>query len=219
MKKFSALAVIAAFLILPLVCSAKTLVSENDLGEIFAQAGDITITFDDIMLKDRILRTTSTDGLDFWNPHYPPIEGNYGHADYYVEAGSTANNSDYENNMAGEGHIWTQYPNKGYLGYEARFTGGRVNRSGEMILEVFTPENDPTAFDYSNVPSLCRLDVQMVNQRIEANIAVEMVIKLSPNQDLSEGGTLGRTYTSGVSMTNNGHLMVYVHNTPWTPSL
>jgi hypothetical protein len=219
MKKFSAFTVIVAFLIVPLVCSAKTLVSENDLGEIFAQTGDITITFDDITVKDRILRTTSIDGLDFWNPNYNPTDGNYGHADYYVEADPTPNNSDYENNMAGEGHIWAQYPNKGYLGYEARLTGGQVRRSGEMILEVFNPENDPSGFNYSNVYSDCRLYVQMVNQRIEADIAVEMVIKLSPNQDLSGGGTLGRTYTSGVSMTNNGNLSVYAHNTPWTPSL
>ncbi len=214
MKKILSVAVLVMFFVIPLTSFAKiSAITDSDLEGIYGQSGPIEITFNDITVKDKILRTTSTDGLDFWNPEYDPAHGIFGHADYILAADSTPNNSDYENNTQGTGHIWVQYPGRGYFGMASvRLIGGKVYRSGSMILEVFTPENDPTAFDYSGVASRCRLDVQMVNQRIDANIAVESVIKLSPNQDLSGGGVLGRTYTSGVSMTNNGHLTVYARN-------
>lgn len=214
MKKILSVVVVMMFVLIPVACFAKiSAIADSDLEGIYGQSGPIEITFNDISVKDKTLRTTSTDGLDFWNPEYDPLHGNFGHADYMLEAYSTPNNSDYENNRQGQGHIWTQYPNKGYFGMASvKLTGGKVYRSGSMILEVFTPENDPTSFDYTGISSRCRLDVQLLNQRIDANIAVESVIKLSPNQDLSGGGILGRTYTSGVSMTNNGHLTVYARN-------
>ncbi|HON59496.1 MAG TPA: hypothetical protein PLT45_08205 [Smithella sp.] len=212
MKKILSVAVLVLFFMIPATSFAKiSAIADSDLEGIYGQSGPIEITFNDITVKDRILRTTSTDGLDFWNPEYDPAHGNFGHADYMLEAHSTPNNSDYENNMQGEGHIWTQYPGKGYFGMASvRFIGGKVYRSGSIILEVI-PENDAD-INGDTVLSRCKLDVQLINQRIDANIAVESVLKLSPNQDLSGGGVLGRTYTSGVSMTNNGHLVVYAHN-------
>lgn len=205
MKKIFASALIAALFLLPSVSSAKSTINDNDLGAIVAQSGSVTITFDDIYVKSKDLRTTSTDGLDWWNTNWDRehlvCNGDTCHADYFLEANSTSHNSDYEVQNSGA-----------YYGYEVHVTGGVVKRSGSMILQVFTPDDDPTSFDYTNVSSQCRIDVRLINQRIEASIGIEAVIKLGTTSDLSGNQTLGRVYTAGVSATTNGHLTVYAHN-------
>jgi|YelNatPaOPRAMG01_1025707.scaffolds.fasta_scaffold93239_1 hypothetical protein len=195
MKKIFTLSIVVAMVLLPLLSSAKsTVIADCELEGIFGQSGSIEITFNDITVKDKTLRTTSTDLQDWWNPNYDPDHGNYGHADYMLEASPTPNNSDYE------------VHGSAYFGMASvKLTGGKIKRSGTITLEVI-PDNDVT------IAGRCKLDTQINQLKIEAGIAVESVIKLSPNQDLSGGGVLGRTYTSGISVTNNGHLMIYARN-------
>jgi len=222
MKIFDVVGCFSIFAIPALSIAKTAAITDSELESVYGQWGSVEITFNDISVKDKILRTTSTDGLDFWNPGWNSAldlanwkcQGDICHSDYILNASRTVSNSDYENNMEGMGYIWAEYPDKGYFGYTARISGGKIKRSGSMTLEVFTPESDPTDFftTHTNIAGDCRIAVYMDQQKIDAKIGIEMIVKLSPNQDLSGGGVLGRTYTSGVSMTNNGNLTVYARN-------
>jgi len=110
MKKILGLVIVlVVFFLVPSFASAKTSIPDNDLGDVVAQYGSITITFDDITIKSRSLVTTSTDGLHFWsydpnnlnNGYHPKDTGDafFGIADVYL-------------------------------------TGGLVERSGSMTVEV-----------------------------------------------------------------------------------
>jgi hypothetical protein len=201
MKKILSWIVISSFLLIPFQSFAKTVVSDNDLDSVLAQRGSVTVTFNDIYVNSKALKTTSTDGLDFWNPFYDPDNGNYGHAAYFGPA-----NPDYENNMP----LGSSFPLKGYIGYADVFlTGGQVQRSGYIILEVVSTSNP-------NVLSLCQLNVS-INQTIRSNMGVDATIKLGTTSDLAGNQSLGRTYSQGIGATTTGSLSVYAHNTPWTP--
>ncbi|MFA5323910.1 MAG: hypothetical protein WC373_14660 [Smithella sp.] len=205
MKKILASVIAAAFFFMPSASSAKSSISDNDLGAIVAQAGSITITFDDIYVKSKDLKSISTDGWNYWDGDHNVINPHLNNADGFFDG--TPEDNPQQNPGFGE------YNQIGYLGYaDVKVTGGQVKRSGSMILEVFTPEDDPTDFNYSNVSSRCRVDVKMIDQRIEAGIGIEAAIKLGTTSDLSGNQYLGRVYTSGVSATTNGHLTVYAHN-------
>lgn len=205
MKKILASVITAAFFLLPAASSAKSTISDNDLGSIVAQSGSVTITFDDIYVKSKDLKSISTDGWNYWDEDHGLPNSHVNNADGFFDG--TPEDNPQQNPGFGE------YNQVGYLGYaDVKITGGQVKRSGSMILEVFTPENDPTGFDYSNVSSRCRVDVQMIDQRIEAGIGIEAAIKLGTTSDLSGSQYLGRVYTSGVSATTSGHLTLYAHN-------
>jgi hypothetical protein len=200
MKKIFTLVVIATFLIIPTVSSAKTAIPDSDLGSIFAQAcltGDcVTIVYDDINVKSKTLKTTSTDGLDFWGDDHASVFG--------------PAHPDYENNMP----LGSSFPSKGYIGYaDVYLTGDTVRRSGSITIEVFNPDNDPTAFDYTNVLSRRRLAVEINTLTVDTgNMSIDAAIKLGSTPDLAGDQYLGRTYTSGVSTTTGGQLSVYAHN-------
>ena len=66
MKKISVLAVIAVFVMMPLVSFAKTVISDSNLGTVFAQSGAVTIIFSDLAVKSRNLETVSTNLIDIW---------------------------------------------------------------------------------------------------------------------------------------------------------
>lgn len=201
MKKIFSLIIIYSFLSIPLQTFAKSVVSDNDLDSVLAQRGFIIVTFDDIYVNSAALKTTSTDGLDFWNPNYDPANGDYGHAAYFGPA-----HPDYENNMS----VGPTWPQKGYVGYADVFlTGGYVQRSGYIRMEVVSTANP-------NVFSLCQLNVD-INQTILSNLGIDATIKLGTTPDLSGNQTLGRVYTQGIGATTVGSLSVYAHNNDYWP--
>jgi hypothetical protein len=204
LKKILSIIFISAFLLIPLLSFAKTAVSDNDLSSVTAQRGSIIVTFDDIYVNSAALKTTSTDGLDFWNPFYNPPD-NYGHAAYYGPE-----NPDYENNLFFSGtDVW---PQKGYVGYADVFvTGGTVQRSGYIRLEVVSTANP-------NVFSLCQLNVEL-NQTIRSNLGIDATIKLGASRSDLVNGTqsLGRVYSQGIGATTVGSLSVYAHNNDLWP--
>ena len=106
MKKILSLIVISSFLLIPFQSFARSIVADSDLASFTAQSGSITITFNDIYVASKALKTTSTDGLDFWNPNWDKVNmvcGTYPcHADYYSQ-----DHPDYENNWEGVGTtVW-----------------------------------------------------------------------------------------------------------------
>ena len=201
--------VISSFLFIPFQSFARSIVADSDLASFTAQSGSITITFNDIYVASKALKTTSTDGLDFWNPHWDKANmvcGTYPcHADYYSQ-----DHPDYENNWQGVGT--TVWPEKGYIGYtDVYVTGGLVERSGYITLEVVAlPPGNP------NILSQCRLDV-IINQTIKSGLGVDATIKLSPTSDLAGNQVLGRTYSQGIGATTTGSLSVYAHNNSLWP--
>jgi hypothetical protein len=208
MKKILSLIVISSFLFIPFQSFARSIVADSDLASFTAQSGSITITFNDIYVASKALKTTSTDGLDFWNPRWDQANmvcGTYPcHADYYSQ-----DHPDYENNWQGMGT--TVWPNKGYIGYtDVYVTGGLVERSGYIRLEVVA-NSDP------NVWSRCQLNVIEINQTIKSHLGIDATIKLGPTSDLAGNQVLGRTYTSGVGATTTGSLSVYAHNNSLWP--
>jgi hypothetical protein len=194
MKKILALVVIFAFLIMPSVSLAKcTSISDSDLDGIVAQAGSITITFDNITLKNTTLKTSSIDFADFWNPNWIDgkcVAGKMCHADYFGQ-----DNPDYENN-----YNPTDLSTKGYFGYADVYqTGGLVERSGSVTLDVATAS---------------KLTTDVNSLTIRANIGVEASIKLSTTNAnfASSSQTLGIIYTAGITSTTNGSMTVYARN-------
>ncbi|MCX5848311.1 MAG: hypothetical protein NTW65_02525, partial [Deltaproteobacteria bacterium] len=80
MKKILAFVVLFSFLIIPQLSLAKNIIADSDLGAIFAQ-GSVTIIYDDINITSKTLKTTSTDGLDFWGDDHASFFGP-AHPDY-----------------------------------------------------------------------------------------------------------------------------------------
>ena len=201
MKKILSLIVISSFLFIPFQSFARTIIADSDLASFTAQSGSITITFNDIYVASKALKTTSTDGLDFWNPNWDQAnmvcDAYPCHADYYSQ-----DHPDYENNMP----LGSAWPSKGYIGYtDVYVTGGLVQRSGYITLEVVAlPYN-------SDLQSRCRLDV-IINQTIKSGLGVDATIKLGATSDLAGNQTLGRTYSQGIGATTSGSLSVYANN-------
>jgi hypothetical protein len=200
MRKVLASIIIAAFLFVPSLSSAKSIaISDSDLGAIAAQSGSITITFDNITLNDKQLKTNSTDLADFWNPNWNNGKCDAGklcHADYYA-----LDNPDYENN-----YNPSDITTKGYFGYsDVYLTGGLVERSGSMTLEVVSTTESQ---------SLSKVNTTIHNLSIKAHIGVGATIKLSAtNSDFaSSSQILGRVYAAGISATTNGSVSVYARS-------
>jgi hypothetical protein len=219
MKKILFVAVISALLIVPSLSSAKSAMSDNELGAMFAQAGGIgvltegievgnaicsgnrcsfKVTFSDVYVKDQTLKFISTDGGNFWDPNHEV-------ADHL---------NSFDDPAYANGHYgFDGYGEHGYAGYtEVTVKGGLVKRSGSMIIELAGPDHDPTSLNYDNIPSKSSIRVQINSLHIETgDMAITAVVKLGATPDLAGDQTLGRAYTQGVSMTNSGALTVYAH--------
>ncbi|PKN52187.1 MAG: hypothetical protein CVU55_07830 [Deltaproteobacteria bacterium HGW-Deltaproteobacteria-13] len=189
MKKIFVLAVFFSFLILPPGCFAqRVVVADNDLGAIYAQTGAIIVTFENITLQSVNLKPLVTNFSDFWIPDGP------------------------EKVLTGDAFFGLT---------DAVLIGGLVERSGTLKIQVFTdhdPPNPDDHFDYTEVPSRCRLVAEIHDLRINANIGFEATVKLGTKSDLTTWSStgiqlpdqiLGRTYTAGVSATINGTAQVY----------
>lgn len=191
MKKIFVLAVFFSFLILPPGCLAQTVaVADGDLGAIYAQTGTIIVTLENITLQTVNLNPLVTNFSDFWIPDTP------------------------EKVLTGDAFFGLT---------DAVLIGGLVERSGSIEIQVVTDHDPPTPddhFDYTDVPSRCRLIAQIHDLRINAHIGFEATVKLGTRSDLTTwSGTtqlpdqiLGRTYTAGISATINGGAQVYARN-------
>ena len=196
MKRILATVIMSVFLIMPSLCSAaKQVITDGDLDTISAQIGSITIDFKDIYIKDKQLKSISTDGWNYWDP-------DHGYADPHINNTDSYFNTEPQKNVG-----FGEYNQPGYIGYrDVYITGGLIKRSGSMTIEVF-PTMDPNIKSYI-------LKATLNNQSFDTgNIQIGAVVKMGKNNDLSDDQpALGRTLTQGVSATSNGTLTVYAHN-------
>lgn len=225
MKKILVFAILAAFFTIPSVSSAKvTSISDSDLGDISAQAGSITISLDDIILKDSLgnritnktLKSVATDGYNYWDP-------NHGYESPYSNLGIKTDKTKYP----GTGYFDQEYESQGYFGYEAYLTtDGLVRRSGSLTMQVFEYDadaSDASFYENRNIWSRCYLKVMVGYRDMDGlisdplitdtgNMGILAVLKLSDTPDISNGQTLGRVYTGRVTATVQGAVTVYAHN-------
>jgi hypothetical protein len=203
LKKLLIALIIGSFLIIPFVFSgsAKNVISDLDLDSISAQIGSVTIEFKDIFIKSRQLKYISTDGWNFWDPDHQFPDPHVRNADGFFS-------TEPQNSAGFEG-----FTDNGFIGYTDVFvTGGWVRRSGSMTVEVF-PSMNPNVRGY---------ELRQTNNNFWYDtgdtFAVDAVIKLGTNQDLSDGQpALGRVYMKGISAMSNGTVTVYAHKTPYVP--
>lgn len=187
MKKILAFAVLTMFVIMPSLSSAKiTSISDSDLGDISAQAGSITISFDDIILKNSVgnritnktLKSVATDGYNYWDPNHG-YESPYERPERpYPQTPNLGikNKNKYPGKYPGAGYFDQDgqtspgplgYVEPGYFGYEAYLTtDGLVRRAGSMTMQVFEYGDDSTTYDTGfyvdrNIWSRCVLKVMV----------------------------------------------------------
>ena len=205
MKKILQIFLIAAASLISFnVFAATSSISDNELDTICAQAGAITVRIGNFTVESQRLKNIATDGWNYWDPDHDSAnlfkDPHPNNPPGFFDGSSTTNP---QKNPGAAG-----YNQVGYFGYdEAYLFGGTVTNTGYMMLEVVST-SDPRVNDG------CKLEVIMRNQSVDAQIGFQMVMKLSDSPDLSGDQSLGRVYTQGIKMTNNGHLTVFAHNTP-----
>lgn len=202
MKNIFQFILILALLSIPVQSyTVTTSISDDELSNISAQAGSITVRIGHIVVESRTLKSISTDGWNYWDSDHDLTnhlkDPHPNNASGYFDGNRNSNPQQHPGAGA--------YDEVGYVGYDqVRITGGTVVHSGSMSLEVVST-SDP------HVMSGCKLDVLMNHSSLDAPIAVEAVVKLSKTPDLSGDQALGRVYTSGISQSMHGHLTVYAH--------
>lgn len=200
MKNLVKFILVFAFFIIPVQSFAVTSsISDGDLNNIVAQVGSITVRIGEIPVASQNLKSIVTDGWNYWDSDHDITN--------HLRNPHPNNADDYFDEKPQKYPGAGSYSKTGYFGYdEVYLTGGTVIHSGSMTLEVVST-NDP------NVRSGCKLEVVMNNSSINAPIAVQAVVKLGTTPDFSDHQqALGRTYTSGITSSTNGHLTVYAHN-------
>jgi hypothetical protein len=225
MKKILAIVVTIAFLLMPSISPAKiTAITDSELSDISAQAGSITISFDDLILKDslgnvitnRMLKSIATDGYNYWDPDHQ-------YDSPYFNLGIKADKTKYP----GTGYFDQEYQSQGFFGYEVYLTtDGLVRRSGSLTMQVVEYDADASDagfFETRNIWSRSVLKVMVGYKDMEGNVSdplfndtgnmgILVILKLSESPDLSNGQTLGRIYTGRVTATTQGSVTVYAHS-------
>jgi len=237
MKNIKLIFVIILFLIMPSLSHGKiSSIADSDLGNISAQDGSITISNDDLILRDNLgriitnkpLKSIATDGYNYWDP-------DHGYQNPYTNYGIKNDKTKYPGTGYFDKELLTHQPacslgycDPGYFGYGEVLltTDGLVRRSGSITMQVFTIYDDDYDFYRSrNIWSRCKLQVMVGYRDMDGlisdplfvdtgNMEITAVLKLSSNPDLdNQGQTLGRIYTGRVTQTGTqGMIIVHSHN-------
>jgi hypothetical protein len=201
MKKILILAVITAFFIMPSMSFAQSvIVSDVDLGSIFATEGSITVTFSDITIGSLHTKSVSTDGWNYWDPKHDYPSPHIHNAPGFFD-GTPENNPQQNPGFDGANII-------GYFGYDIDLTGGLVERSGSITLEV--TDIAPTDPFYSDVKSGCKLNVRINSLSINAHIGLDTTMRVGVSSDFSGPGmVLLHHYIEAIAGTASGSLSIY----------